>query len=200
MVPRSAPRPTMKPLKGIGLIGKNALYYKNDNCTCHMKQNKKPYNKIDHSHCWEYRTSPCGIKGKHRCCLCSEPVPESPKDSNVPGWEKEFDAKVKELKDQRPIEHRDSEPVEFGFSADFGEEIYRVVDFGNIKKFISRIIASETAKERANGAREERQFILNVLDGIDQADKEMGNTGGGTKAIRFALKSRFIPDGSSNSN
>lgn len=36
---------------------------------------------------------------------------------------------------------------------------------------------------------EERQFILNVLDGIDIADKEMGVIGG-TQAIRFALQSR----------
>lgn len=43
------------------------------------------------------------------------------------------------------------------------------------------------------GAREERQFILNILDGIDIADKEMGNKGGGTKAIRFAINSRIIP-------
>ncbi len=40
------------------------------------------------------------------------------------------------------------------------------------------------------GANETRQFILNILDGIDIADKEMGNTGGGTKAIRLALLSR----------
>jgi hypothetical protein len=39
---------------------------------------------------------------------------------------------------------------------------------------------------------EERQFILNVLDGIDIADREMGNTGGGTKAIRLTLQSRII--------
>ena len=38
----------------------------------------------------------------------------------------------------------------------------------------------------------ERQFIINILDGIDIADEEMGNNGGGTKAIRFALKSRII--------
>ena len=38
----------------------------------------------------------------------------------------------------------------------------------------------------------ERQFILNILDGIDIADEEMGNNGGGTKAIRLALKSRII--------
>lgn len=40
------------------------------------------------------------------------------------------------------------------------------------------------------GAKEYRQFILNVLDGIDIADKELG--GGGTKAIRLAIKSRII--------
>ena len=44
--------------------------------------------------------------------------------------------------------------------------------------------------ERAVAA--ERQFILNILDGIDIADEEMGNNGGGTKAIRLALKSRII--------
>ena len=37
----------------------------------------------------------------------------------------------------------------------------------------------------------ERQFILNVLDGIDIADKQMG-VRGGTKAIRHALASRVI--------
>lgn len=38
---------------------------------------------------------------------------------------------------------------------------------------------------------EERQFILNVLDGIDIADEQMGNKTGGTKAIRLALQSRI---------
>lgn len=41
------------------------------------------------------------------------------------------------------------------------------------------------------GRMEERQFILNVLDGIDIADKQMGIVGG-TQAIRFALKNRII--------
>lgn len=41
------------------------------------------------------------------------------------------------------------------------------------------------------GQKEERQFILNVLDGIDIADKQMGVIGG-TKAIRFALQSRIF--------
>jgi hypothetical protein len=50
------------------------------------------------------------------------------------------------------------------------------------------------AEERGfcKGQEEYKQFILNILDGVDEADKQMGNTGGGTKAIRFALSSRLI--------
>jgi hypothetical protein len=39
---------------------------------------------------------------------------------------------------------------------------------------------------------EYKQFILNVLDGVDTADELMGNKGGGTKAIRHAIESRII--------
>ena len=39
---------------------------------------------------------------------------------------------------------------------------------------------------------EEHQFFLNILDGIDIADEQMGNKSGGTLAIRLALKSRII--------
>lgn len=53
-----------------------------------------------------------------------------------------------------------------------------------LKLFITKVLS--TARK------EERQFILNILDGIDEADRQMGNKGGGTKAIRFALKSRLI--------
>jgi hypothetical protein len=35
---------------------------------------------------------------------------------------------------------------------------------------------------------------LNTLTGIDIADEEMGNKGGGTKAIRLALSSRARPN------
>lgn len=28
-----------------------------------------------HKHCWESENPPCGIKGKHRCCLCEKAVP-----------------------------------------------------------------------------------------------------------------------------
>ncbi len=43
-----------------------------------------------------------------------------------------------------------------------------------------------------HGREEERQFILNILDGVDIADEQMGNPHGGTKAIRLALQSRVI--------
>ncbi len=29
-----------------------------------------------HSHCFTQENPPCGIKGKHRCCLCEMPVIE----------------------------------------------------------------------------------------------------------------------------
>lgn len=38
------------------------------------------YNKISHTHCFNQVDSPCGIKGKHRCCLCGEPVPHDPNE------------------------------------------------------------------------------------------------------------------------
>lgn len=36
----------------------------------------KDYNKYDHTHCFNQKESPCGIKGIHRCCLCLEPSPQ----------------------------------------------------------------------------------------------------------------------------
>ena len=47
-------------------------------------------------------------------------------------------------------------------------------------------------RELNRQAHEERQFVLNVLDGIDAADEQLGNGTGGTKAIRHALMSRYM--------
>ena len=54
-------------------------------------------------------------------------------------------------------------------------------------------IPDEETKNRIRNAilSEERQFILNILDGIDIADAQMGIVGG-TQAIRQALESRTI--------
>ena len=56
-------------------------------------------------------------------------------------------------------------------------------DYKDIKNFITTLLTAE----REAGAREYRQFILNVLDGTDIADGECN-----TKAIRFAIASRII--------
>lgn len=37
---------------------------------------KKQYQYRDHSHCWTSVNPPCGLKGKHRCCLCELPPEE----------------------------------------------------------------------------------------------------------------------------
>lgn len=42
------------------------------------------------------------------------------------------------------------------------------------------------------GQEEYKQFILNLLDGVEEADKAMNNKGGGTLAIRHAINSRII--------
>ena len=64
-------------------------------------------------------------------------------------------------------------------------------DFGIHKEFKDFLRHALTA-EREAGAREYRQFILNVLnvlDGTDIADGECN-----TKAIRFAIASRIIKE------
>ena len=73
------------------------------------------------------------------------------------------------------------------FNADYAESgrdetMEDAIDF--IKNLLS--------KARQEGQQEERQFILNILDGIDEADRQMQNEGGGTKAIRMALNVRII--------
>lgn len=64
-------------------------------------------------------------------------------------------------------------------------------------EFIESLLHSHTQEvvEKAQEAiDQERQFVMNVLDGIDIADAQMQNEGGGTKAIRFALSSRVKPN------
>lgn len=69
----------------------------------------------------------------------------------------------------------------YGFrTGDFKAE--KVIDF------ILQIRQQALTEQRE----ETKQFILNVLDGIDMADEQMQNKGGGTKAIRLAFKSRGL--------
>lgn len=81
----------------------------------------------------------------------------------------------------------------------FIEESYHPIekvltDFKNGATYSDSIEKIQTILEQAItvGKKDERQFILNILDGINKADEEMGNKGGGTKAIRLALQSRLI--------
>ena len=54
-------------------------------------------------------------------------------------------------------------------------------------RLLNKELPQALTAEREAGAREYRQFILNVLDGTDIADGECN-----TKAIRFAIASRII--------
>lgn len=37
----------------------------------------RPYNQIDHTHCWNEESPPCGQKIEHlKCCLCELPNPK----------------------------------------------------------------------------------------------------------------------------
>lgn len=58
----------------------------------------KPYNQVDHSHCFESENPPCGIKGKHRCCLCL-------KSPQAESWEKEFDREFDYWDEHYPLEY-----------------------------------------------------------------------------------------------
>lgn len=70
------------------------------------------------------------------------------------------------------------------YKANINEEISKVILVNDLPSVISSAVSQ--------ALEEERQFILNVLDGIDEADRQMNNTGGGTLAIRHALQSRII--------
>jgi len=61
-----------------------------------------------------------------------------------------------------------------------------------INEFVKEVKSDKFIQEVKSQVRdEERRFVLNVLDGIDIADEQMGNKTGGTKAIRIALQSRI---------
>jgi len=60
--------------------------------------------------------------------------------------------------------------------------------------WIEEALTTAYNKGVEDGKLDERQFILNVLDGVDIADEQMGNSHGGTLAIRHALKNRIIKE------
>lgn len=77
-----------------------------------------------------------------------------------------FRAKVKELQDQRPGDYKESESVFFGFTIDRGDEVFRVVDFGNIEKFIIDELATREALARKEAVEEYSKDIRNIFDAV----------------------------------
>lgn len=55
-----------------------------DDCRERSIEALRTYNRTDHTHCPE-KDSPCGIEGKHRCCICLIPDPEQLTDED---WKK----------------------------------------------------------------------------------------------------------------
>lgn len=54
---------------------------------------------------------------------------------------------------------------------------------------LQSLLSQSHQQGRMEATEEWKQFILNILDGIDKADEQAGVTGG-TKAIRLAIQSR----------
>ena len=69
---------------------------------------------------------------------------------------------------------------------------FRCLDINEAERIVKVGYDSMLDQKIMEAVAEERQFVLNILDGIDVADKETGNKGGGTLAIRHALNSRII--------
>lgn len=59
------------------------------------------------------------------------------------------------------------------------------------KKSVESFLSQKLEEYAAVQVKAERQFVLNVLDGVDIADEKMGLPHD-TKSIRFALQSRTI--------
>lgn len=58
---------------------------------------------------------------------------------------------------------------------------------------IYAFIEAECERKACEVFVEERAFLMNILDGIDIADKSVNNRGGGTEAVRLLLKTRVNP-------
>lgn len=72
-------------------------------------------------------------------------------------------------------------------SEENGDPLLLKANISGAIAFVENLLAEQKKELLEN----ERKFILNILDGIDIADKEMGVIGG-TQAIRQALQSRVI--------
>lgn len=97
-------------------------------------------------------------------------------------------------------QNTDIEEVVEELSETIVEQIYpKMVDFKkgfigvtDVEDSIASLLKHALTTHAQSEVEKEREFILNILDGIDTADKQTGNINGGTEAIRLALKSRII--------
>ncbi len=111
----------------------------------------------------------CKHGNKGLCIGCYNEFREAPTPTESEDWEKEFDENFL---------NGIGRLYKYSWDEEGQHPIHEA-----LKSFISLQI--QKAKQ------EEHQFFLNILDGIDIADEEMGNKGGGTKAIRHALNARY---------
>jgi len=115
----------------------------------------KDYNKYDHTHCFNQKESPCGIKGTHRCCLCLEPSPQ-PEECKCESFSKEI-LDTSECKVHKgDVISNEPEEWESRFEKDcvsIDPENGQPWLIGNYKEFIK--IEIRKAEERGRGKQDE---------------------------------------------
>jgi len=89
--------------------------------------------------------------------------------TNQSNWESRFDEQFTYKDPTRPPHPK--------------PEVCNGLEWGNVKDFIRTLLT----EQREEAQEEYKQFILNVLDGVDIADGECN-----TRAIRLAINSRLI--------
>lgn len=105
---------------------------------------------------------------------------------------------VTQVGDEPPqITYYDSPQEEMDWEKEFRKlpiyiQQYDPHSFARAKTILKSFISQQIEEAYQRGQEEERQFILNILDGIDTADEQMGLPHN-TEAIRFALRGRSLP-------
>lgn len=113
-------------------------------------------------------TFPKAESNKETKCSCYDKCPihlgivvDVGSTSQVETWENEFDNYVNELRrDRGPDEEGKQATYYFGYKGIIGNELFNVVDFGNIKTFIKSLLHQQRKeiKERI-GKRKRYRFV-----------------------------------------
>ena len=170
----------------------------NSSCPCHTQESKEELSKC----CGAIKDEAVITKGKYYCSNCrkgfepQEPMEEISNEDYKCGGCGKCEACL--ITPQEPIEW---EKRAYEFLDRFGNARYEGVEGLKgeseddiLKEFIQFLKSQiKQAEERGyvKGQEEYKQFVLNILDGVDKADKEMGFAST-TRSIRFALSSRVI--------